>query len=291
MRSRNYWLAFVVLLLASTSMVAEPGPEPEPYGYHLRVVRVSGASTNPGAALGWTDNGGIPVMLPSDEAWGDSGQLEALAGTLGGERADAVTGFFVTADASGAKFDRRIYLEDSILDLTFDAVPPAPGSDEHQLTMKLDAPELESPLAEARLLVHTDRTVAIAAPSPVEDDWLVLAVTLVDQGTIDELQAKKGDIRSADDGDVTKPRVVHKPQPRYPEAARKDKLQGHVIVMTMIDRQGVPHAPMVMGMSPGAEELAAAAVDAVTAWRFEPATLNGEPVDVYFTINVQFKLQ
>ena len=34
-----------------------------------------------------------------------------------------------------------------------------------------------------------------------------------------------------------------------------------------------------------------AAVDAVTAWRFEPATLNGKPVDVYFTITVQFKLE
>ena len=282
--------AVVVLLLTSSVVVAVPAHDPEPYAYHLRIVRVSGAIGNPGAAVGWTDNGGIPVMLPSEEAWGDPGQLEALAKTLGGERADAVTGFFVTADAAGAKFDRRIYLEDSVVDLSFDAVPPGPKSDEHQLTLQLDTPEAESPLAEARLLARTDRTIAIAAPSPVEDDWLVLAVTLVEQGTIDELRTTRKQIKSPDDDDVIKPNVIHKPQPRYPQAARKNKVQGHVIVLAMIDQQGVPHAPMVMEMSPGAEELAASAVDAVTAWRFEPATVDGRPVDVYYMINVQFKL-
>lgn len=283
--------AIVGLLFASTTIVAVPAHDPEPYGYHLRIVRVSGTIGNPGAAVGWTDNGGIPVMLPSEEAWGDPGQLEALAKTLGGARADAITGFFLTADASGAKFDRRLYVEDSVIDLSFDAVPPGPGSDEHQLTLELDAPESENPLAEARLLARTDRTIAIAAPSPIEDDWLVLAVTLVDQGTIDELRATKEHIKAPDDASVTKPKVVHKPQPKYPEAARKNKTQGHVIVLAMIDKQGVPHAPMVMDMSPGAEELAASAVDAVAAWRYEPAMLDGEPVDVYFTITVQFKLQ
>ena len=283
--------AVACLLLTSGMVVAQPAHAPQPFAYHLRIVRVSGTVTNPGAALGWTDNGGIPVMMPSEEAWGDAEQLEALARTLGGERADAITGFFITADASGAKFNRRVYLEDSVIDLVFDVVPPAPGSDEHQIAMKLDSPELENPLAEARLLVRTDRTVAIAAPSPVEDDWLVLAVTLVGQGTIDELRAKKDHIESPDDAAVIKPKVTYKPQPRYPEAARRDMLQGHVIVLAMIDQQGVPHAPMVMDMSPGAEELAAAAVDAVTAWRFEPATLDGKPVDVYFTITVQFKLE
>jgi len=291
MKKASSMSVVICLLLASSAVVAGPTEVPEPYAYHLRVVRVSGTTANPGAALGWTDNGGIPVMVPSEEAWGNPGQLEALAKTLGGERADAIAGFFVTSDVAGARFDRRIYLEDSVIDLTFEAVPPAPESDEHQLAMKLDSPESAHPLAEARLMVRTARTVAIAAPSPVEDDWLVLAVTLVDQGTIDDLRATRNHIKSADDTDVVKPKVIHKPQPRYPEAARKDKLQGHVIVLAMIDRQGVPHAPMVMDMSPGAEELAAAAVDAVSAWRFEPATVHGRPVDVYMTITVQFKLQ
>jgi TonB family protein len=283
--------AIVCCLLGLGTAGAVVDHAPEPYGYHLRIVRVSGASGNPGAAVGWTDNGGIPVMLPSEEVWGSPGQLQALARTLGGERADAVTGFFLTADASGAAFHRRIYVEDSVIDLTFDALPPEPGDKEHQLTLQLDAPESATPLAEARLLARTDRTIAIAAPSPIEDDWLVLAVTLVDQGTIDELRATREHIKSPDDAGVIKPKVTYKPAPRYPDAARKAKLEGHVVVLTAIDEQGVPHAPMVMDMTAGAEELAASAVDAVSAWRFEPATLNGKPVSVYLTITVQFKLK
>ena len=139
-------IAVVGLLFTSSAVVAVPAHDPEPYGYHLRIVRVSGAIGNPGAAVGWTENGGIPVMLPSEEAWGDPGQLQALARTLGGERADAIAGFFLTADASGAKFDRRVYVEDSVIDLSFDALPPGPGSDEHQLSVQLDAPESEHPL-------------------------------------------------------------------------------------------------------------------------------------------------
>jgi protein TonB len=33
-----------------------------------------------------------------------------------------------------------------------------------------------------------------------------------------------------------------------------------------------------------------AAVDAVQQWRYVPATMNGRPVDVYFTVFVRFEL-
>jgi len=267
------------------------GGEPAPYAYHLRVVRVSGAGTDPGAALGWKDNGGIPVMIPSEEAWGTSEQLGALARALGGDRADAVTGFYVTADELGAHFERRVYISDSVVDLSFEAIPPEKGKDEHQLVMKLDSPELVEPMAEARLLVRTERTVAISSPSPVENDWLVLAVTLVDQGRIAGLRGAKNEIRSPEDKGVVRPKIIHKAAPIYPEAARKSQVAGHVVLMATIDKEGIPRAPMVLSMSPGAEELAAAAVDAVKTWRYEPGTLHGEPVDVMFTINVHFKLE
>jgi hypothetical protein len=43
-------------------------------------------------------------------------------------------------------------------------------------------------------------------------------------------------------------------------------------------------------MTPGCEELAAAAVDSVLQWRYEPALLNGQAVPVYFTVFVRFAL-
>jgi TonB family protein len=267
------------------------GEAPAPYAYHLRVVRVSGAGTDPGAALGWKDNGGIPVMIPSEEAWGTSEQLGALAHALGGDRADAVTGFYVTADELGAHFERRVYISDSVVDLSFEAMPPEKSKDEHQLFLKIDSPELVEPMAEARLLVRTERTVAIASPSPLENDWLVLAVTLVDQGRIADLRGAKDEIKSPEDTGVVKPKIIRKTEPRYPEAARKDQLSGHVVLMATIDKEGIPRAPMVLNMSPGAEELAASAVDAVKTWRYEPGTLHGKPVDVMFTVTVNFLLQ
>jgi outer membrane biosynthesis protein TonB len=37
-------------------------------------------------------------------------------------------------------------------------------------------------------------------------------------------------------------------------------------------------------------ELTAAALDAVKQWRYKPTLLNGEPVEVLTTIDVEFKL-
>lgn len=288
------WIGFLIglacLLLSSVG-----GPiaddQASPFAYHLRIVRVSGADTDPGAALAFSENGGIPVVLPDDEAWGTAAQVDALADALGGERADAVTGYYVLADRGGARFDRRVYVAGSVVDLSFEGRPSSGNGKEHVLDLRLDSPELDEPMAEARLLVRTERTVAIAGPSPVEDDWLVLAVTLVDQGRTEGLRSKKKEVHSPHDADLVKPRLIHKVPPRYPEAARKDKVQGVVVVMATIDKQGIPRAPTVVEMSPGTEELAASAVDAVQTWRYEPGTINGEPVEVMFSITVKFMLE
>jgi TonB family protein len=37
--------------------------------------------------------------------------------------------------------------------------------------------------------------------------------------------------------------------------------------------------------------LTESAMDAVRQWRFRPATLDGRPVSVYFTLTVKFELQ
>jgi protein TonB len=43
---------------------------------------------------------------------------------------------------------------------------------------------------------------------------------------------------------------------------------------------------------PGADPaLAAAAIDAVKQWRFQPTLLNGKPVEVITNIEVRFKLE
>jgi TonB family protein len=283
-------VCLLILLLLLPMPVSATGEE-NAYAYHLRVVRVSGAGIDAGAALGWSPDDGEPVVLPSYEAWGTEEQLEGLARTLGGASAAPVTGFFIRSNDGGVnRFERPVYLGEELLDLMFEAAPPAKEGDGHSLMLRMDSRDGGAPLAEAKLQLRTERTVAVALPSPIEEDWLVLAVTLLGQELIDEQETMIGSILDSKDERLTEPVLLKKIAPEYPLAAKKAKLQGFIVVQMVLDKDGIPRAPAVLEMAPGCEELAAAAVDAVLQWRYEPAKLDGEPVAVYFTVNVKFAL-
>src|SRR6185436_15793686 len=78
------------------------------------------------------------------------------------------------------------------------------------------------------------------------------------------------------EGDVQRPEALHTTPPVYPEEARKEKLEGKVIVKTVIDEQGKIQDPVVEGSS-GQEILDRAALDAISTWMFKPATLHSKP--------------
>jgi len=90
-------------------------------------------------------------------------------------------------------------------------------------------------------------------------------------------------------GDVQKPVKVSDVQPQYTEIARKARIQGVVILQTIIDKEGnITDVKTLKGLPMGLTE---AAIDAVNQWKFQPATLNGKPVAVYFNLTVNFQLQ
>lgn len=90
-------------------------------------------------------------------------------------------------------------------------------------------------------------------------------------------------------GDVQAPVKKYAPPPSYTEIARKARVQGVVIVQAIVDKQGqVQQVKVLKGLPMGLDK---AAVDAVNNWTFEPATLNGKPVDVYYNLTVNFTLQ
>lgn len=90
-------------------------------------------------------------------------------------------------------------------------------------------------------------------------------------------------------GKVTKPRKVYAPQPVYTEKARKSRVQGIVIVEAIIGRDGCLNDMHVLkGLPDGLDR---AALMALSNWVFDPATLDGKPVKVYYTLTVSFKVQ
>jgi len=89
-------------------------------------------------------------------------------------------------------------------------------------------------------------------------------------------------------GDVKAPVAIARSAPPYPEAARKIRIEGVVLVEAVIDEAGnVVDARVLKDIGMGCGR---AAVEAIRTWRYEPATLNGRPVSVYLEVRVSFRL-
>lgn len=90
-------------------------------------------------------------------------------------------------------------------------------------------------------------------------------------------------------GDVKAPERIFCPAPQYTEIARMARVEGIVIVQAIIDKEG--NVTNVKVMKPLTMGLTEQAVDAIKRWKFKPATLNSKPVEVYYNLTVNFKLQ
>jgi TonB family protein len=114
---------------------------------------------------------------------------------------------------------------------------------------------------------------------------MAAAVTADDTG-----EKVRRPVRYVKDGELTEPKAIHKVNPRYPEEAREEKIQGKVVCDAIIDSQGKVVDAKVLE-SPH-ESLSEAAVEAFEQWLFEPArNADGEAVDVLYEITMMFKLQ
>lgn len=81
-------------------------------------------------------------------------------------------------------------------------------------------------------------------------------------------------------------RVVHRVDPVYPETARQAKVQGVVLLDTVVGADG--NVKAVRPVS-GPSTLATAAAEALQWWRFQPYRRDGRPVDVETTVAIEFR--
>ena len=90
-------------------------------------------------------------------------------------------------------------------------------------------------------------------------------------------------------GDVKAPVAINRSKPDYTDSARKAHISGVVVVEAIVNKQGgVEQVKVLKGLPMGLSEQA---VEAVKKWRFKPGTLNGEPVEVIFSLTVNFTLE
>ncbi len=93
-------------------------------------------------------------------------------------------------------------------------------------------------------------------------------------------------------GGVTDPVRIQETyvQPLYPELARQTRIEANVVVRAVILKDGSVGQIEILQCNRPQLGFEDSAVAAVRQWRYEPATMNGEPVDAYFTVFVEFRL-
>ncbi|HVT02118.1 MAG TPA: TonB family protein [Thermoanaerobaculia bacterium] len=89
-------------------------------------------------------------------------------------------------------------------------------------------------------------------------------------------------------GGGTQPQIVDRVTPRYPRGAREANIAGSVVIRGIVRKDGsIEQVEILKDLPYGLGE---SARDAVEHWRFLPATYQGDPIDVYYTVTVNFRL-
>jgi protein TonB len=88
-------------------------------------------------------------------------------------------------------------------------------------------------------------------------------------------------------GNVAQANRISVVNPVYPADAKRDRIQGTVSLLITIDKTG--HVANI-SVTSGPQELVQASIDAVQQWVYKPTLLNGEPVDVITTVDVNYTL-
>ena len=83
------------------------------------------------------------------------------------------------------------------------------------------------------------------------------------------------------------PRATFQPAPEYPSALRRQKLDGSVQVLFIVNPDGRVANPVAQAATHPAFEQPA--LQAVRRWRFEPGKRNGQPVSFKMRVPIRFR--
>jgi TonB family protein len=89
-------------------------------------------------------------------------------------------------------------------------------------------------------------------------------------------------------GELQQPKLLSSVAAVYPPLARAQGAQGDVTIDALIDVNGKVSATNALTGNPLLQK---AAVDALRLWKYQPATLNGEPIPIHLTVTISFHLK
>jgi len=89
-------------------------------------------------------------------------------------------------------------------------------------------------------------------------------------------------------GNVQSSKLITRVEPKYPELAKRARIQGIVLLQVTVGETGDVTEIKVIRGHPLLND---GAVSAVRQWKYSPTLLNGEPVPVIATVTVNFILR
>jgi TonB family protein len=123
--------------------------------------------------------------------------------------------------------------------------------------------------AESTIILHFDTKLLPSAPAPPDQGPTVLPI---------RMNAKAAGAL-----------LISHPTPVYPQDALLSHLWGTVVLELTVDREGIPRDIHVLS-TPGGS-FSRAAMDVLRQARYRPYLVNGKPVEIQFTVSVDFTLQ
>lgn len=114
-----------------------------------------------------------------------------------------------------------------------------------------------------------------------------LAAIAQEKGDSNKEQQAKRPSKIRVGGNVMQAKIVRKVTPVYPTEAKRAGIQGAVLLRVTIGEDGAVQDLDVMS---GPPELVQSASDAVRQWLYQPTLLNGQPITVETTVEVNYTL-
>jgi periplasmic protein TonB len=128
--------------------------------------------------------------------------------------------------------------------------------------------------------------IGVSDPRPVARE-AITGLMAEPPGPLPRLEPPRRPDRIIVGGRLQESKCIYRPDPIYPELARRAHISGTVLLEAVIDEEGSIAEIKVLSGHPLLRE---AAVQAVKRWKYSPTVLNGEPYQVLATVTVEFRL-